>query len=552
MSRFTPPNRPEKAALCATGWLSSEIHTRSGFVPVLMCAVLMVARNGQAQQCGLQTELPNPTFSALPLEGSERPEREFKQSVYGPGVIQMSQAGLAEEIRMTLDAAMRQTIWKMPEQVGAPYQPRVQNGKAVTHVFYLDFFFDTEDDLNYRFDAVYRFRQRFDNARSLATYLAGGANTADRRESMAKVKRNIISAEKGLAQVTESRLEYLLPQLPGIQIDEMFCTFRSGIFKVRDPDVDWTDRGPFRARPAQTIIDYLNSTGAVNSSSISFEPRLAMVIERLRQHMMIPAARGSMPEEAILITVDRAMVYDMDAMLQHMRGQAEMPQAAGEFVEVEVELERNIQAIVTDNFTRYTGNRYNALLQDQETVMNLIRARFGAIDQMNSGGYLAMEGQPQTKYAEAYALRFNLAKDKFAYQSSTGWDGSAARAVDGNVDGNFWNGSVNHTLRDEFPYWDVDLGDEHSLTAIEIWNRTDCCADRLTDFLVILSPYPITIQKPWDWPQQPDAFALYFQSPFGRFTNVKLPRYYRQFRYARVQMAHSDWLHLAEVRVIGK
>src|SRR5690606_6791619 len=34
------------------------------------------------------------------------------------------------------------------------------------------------------------------------------------------------------------------------------------------------------------------------------------------------------------------------------------------------------------------------------------------------------------------------------------------------------------------PWWEVDLGAEYSIASIVIWNRTDCCAPRLTNFRV--------------------------------------------------------------------
>src|SRR3712207_7898437 len=52
----------------------------------------------------------------------------------------------------------------------------------------------------------------------------------------------------------------------------------------------------------------------------------------------------------------------------------------------------------------------------------------------------------------------NLALGQPATQSSTGWDSPAGRAVDGNTDGNWFNGSVTHTEGDYQAWWQVDLG----------------------------------------------------------------------------------------------
>jgi hypothetical protein len=78
----------------------------------------------------------------------------------------------------------------------------------------------------------------------------------------------------------------------------------------------------------------------------------------------------------------------------------------------------------------------------------------------------------------------NLALRKPATQSSTylyhSIDPVAGYAVDGNTDGYFLNKSTTHTkFEDDNPWWQVDLGSKKDIEQIIIYNRTDCCADRL-------------------------------------------------------------------------
>lgn len=72
-----------------------------------------------------------------------------------------------------------------------------------------------------------------------------------------------------------------------------------------------------------------------------------------------------------------------------------------------------------------------------------------------------------------------------ATQSSTGSGGDASRAIDGNTDGNFGAGSVTHTSGTDIPFWEVDLNDVYEVDRVVIWNRTDCCGERLTNFEVL-------------------------------------------------------------------
>jgi hypothetical protein len=73
----------------------------------------------------------------------------------------------------------------------------------------------------------------------------------------------------------------------------------------------------------------------------------------------------------------------------------------------------------------------------------------------------------------------NLALGKPAYQSSTAFGMEASRAVDGNIDGNYYSGSITQTLAGGPQWWMVDLGDTYTIDSVIVYNRTDCCADRL-------------------------------------------------------------------------
>ena len=82
----------------------------------------------------------------------------------------------------------------------------------------------------------------------------------------------------------------------------------------------------------------------------------------------------------------------------------------------------------------------------------------------------------------------NVAPTGTASQSSTGYGGDAARAIDGNTDG-FWGGnSVTHTddlVASGSPiWWEVALPQDHFINEIAIHNRLDCCSDRLSNFRV--------------------------------------------------------------------
>ena len=77
-----------------------------------------------------------------------------------------------------------------------------------------------------------------------------------------------------------------------------------------------------------------------------------------------------------------------------------------------------------------------------------------------------------------------VSEGKLATQSSSpyGTSGLASNAVDGDTDGRWTNGSVTHTSSQSHAWWEVDLGAPHDVSGVTLWNRTDCCSDRLDEF----------------------------------------------------------------------
>ena len=75
----------------------------------------------------------------------------------------------------------------------------------------------------------------------------------------------------------------------------------------------------------------------------------------------------------------------------------------------------------------------------------------------------------------------DVALYKNASQSSTlGY--SAHYAVDGNKNTVLGLYSCTHTITEQSPWWEVDLGKTYDITGVEITNRGDCCGNRLKDF----------------------------------------------------------------------
>ena len=139
---------------------------------------------------------------------------------------------------------------------------------------------------------------------------------------------------------------------------------------------------------------------------------------------------------------------------------------------------------------------------------------------------------------------WNAARAGTASQSTTDNGGVASRAIDGNTDGNWGNGSVTHTGNTPIDneWWEVDLGALTYVDRIQVWFRTDCCQTRNENLrLVIYDSAGPGRQIIWtqNVGANPGANKAFDVSPamLGRVVRVEHPA------------GFSEVLSLAEVQV---
>lgn len=159
--------------------------------------------------------------------------------------------------------------------------------------------------------------------------------------------------------------------------------------------------------------------------------------------------------------------------------------------------------------------------------------------------------------SEAHVLRItavdarleNLALRGTATQSSTqAGDFGAANAIDGDLSGDDGSGSMNHTGLDNEAWWELDLGRVYDLESVRLWNRTDCCADRLRDVHLFVSDAPFVSQGVAATQAQPGVSETYMPGPAAHQTDIPVGR---TGRFLRVQLNGSGYLHLGEVQAFG-
>jgi hypothetical protein len=137
----------------------------------------------------------------------------------------------------------------------------------------------------------------------------------------------------------------------------------------------------------------------------------------------------------------------------------------------------------------------------------------------------------------------NVAQGKVATQSS---DYSTKYPAGNAVDGSLTNFA--DTQNSAQPWWQVDTGASYPIDQITIYNRTDCCADRLADYYVFVSDAPFTSTSLSDTIAQPGVWSVHETAQAGRPTTIDVGR---TGRYVRVQLARTNELALDEVQVLS-
>ncbi|MEL7311438.1 MAG: galactose oxidase-like domain-containing protein, partial [Pseudomonadota bacterium] len=136
-------------------------------------------------------------------------------------------------------------------------------------------------------------------------------------------------------------------------------------------------------------------------------------------------------------------------------------------------------------------------------------------------------------------------------QSSTATgavDFGAANAIDGDLSGDETIGSLAQTGADTNAWWEVDLGQELAVEQVRLWARTDCCAEQLADFYVLVSAEPFVSQDLSAVLAQPGVRSYFHSGVASRQTDRSIVA---NGRYVRIQKANAGPLAVAEVQVFA-
>ncbi|MFC6356865.1 alpha-L-fucosidase [Luethyella okanaganae] len=126
----------------------------------------------------------------------------------------------------------------------------------------------------------------------------------------------------------------------------------------------------------------------------------------------------------------------------------------------------------------------------------------------------------------------------------------ASKAVDGITTGTYENLAATQDGTNAIAWWQVDLGTDRVLSSAKIWNRSDCCQSRLTNFTIIVSkePFPAAPLTEAEL-ASPTYSVTSIDEQMGRPSTIPLAG---TGRYVRIQQdAPNIPLNLSEVELYG-
>jgi len=156
-----------------------------------------------------------------------------------------------------------------------------------------------------------------------------------------------------------------------------------------------------------------------------------------------------------------------------------------------------------------------------------------------AGGFLVAAGFAGTAQAQT-----NVAAQSnggIGTLSSTGFGGTADRINDSNRNGNYGNGSVAHTANATAgEFVEVAFNADYTIDVVNIFNRTDCCADRIDPFRLSLFDGAVEV-----FGQDFPSFIPTIVGPDISGTEIDVPDTLAD--RVRVTILSDDFLNLAEL-----
>jgi hypothetical protein len=280
-----------------------------------------------------------------------------------------------------------------------------------------------------------------------------------------------------------------------------------------------------KAAPGEPEDPVLACEEAIRQKRVAIQAQYVGELEALEKSFQ---AKGAL-EDLFAAKAERERF--MATPLLALQNLVDKPEALRELQQKYLELQNNVATAVAEEFV--------SRLEQQKQAMTIDGNLDGALQAKKDAEKI------QQRYQQSPAgVEHNVALNRPTTQSSTysvtGFNHAASLGVDGVRGPLPQPQGLVMTNKDNAPWWQVDLQDIYSLPRLVIWNRVDCCQERLRTVEVLVS-------------RDGDAWEKCYShggKPVGDKLAVDLKC--RKARYVRLQIKEPVNLHFYECEVFGK
>ena len=299
-----------------------------------------------------------------------RLEREYKLGLAAPEAKFTQPIVIAQGLKEAIDRALEN---KGSWQISSELENFYYSTFSERGFLFRDIYFDTEDNLNRKYDISYRLRHRW---KTYKDYRDHESKQFDQRffpiRCEIQVKTDRRELGNGYSNVYETRFEFRDASPPFSDVNPA-------------PSAPWdfekymqyAATGRFAGYVITPVKEYANYilSKKPDLRRVWLKPKLVILTRRFRIHLNVntPWGSGPNPDNAFIISMDFSEVLGpeyLDYLLREKyRAQSIRPTARGNTYEMEIEFERNVSTVLDKKIEELKDS------DDKDELLRLLRVR---------------------------------------------------------------------------------------------------------------------------------------------------------------------------------
>lgn len=310
----------------------------------------------------------------------------------------------------------------------------------------------------------------------------------------------------------------------GLFLINVFCIILGGCKE---------DKGIFETTPSAGIFLTPSKTGVILEDAT-----VVLSSTPVNLNFGVALYREAASDVLVELGIDQSLIEEFNR--KNSTSYSPMPEGAARLSQEQLTIKKGNRSDEPIQIVLNTG-----LLAENTTYLLPLRIKKA------TGGGIELDEATTIRYYAIKGQLANIAKGKKTQQSTTNGSATSDKGVDGNVNGALSGGSVTHTLEGlAEQWWEVDLGGVSSrIKQVNLYNRTDCCGIRLSNYYIFVSDVPFTGTSVSSSLSQSGVTAFFQAGQAGSPSIIPVER---TGRYVRVQLSQGTLpLAIAELEVLG-